>query len=71
MLWFRDSEMVEWTPNKIFPLVITIKTGQFNVSQTLFDDSSSCNIKYLELNTTKISFSFGCKMCFTKTIEAM
>lgn len=49
MLGLWDSKTVRGTSNKIFPLVIIDMVGQFNVSQILINDSSSCNIMYSEL----------------------
>lgn len=49
MLGLWDSKTVGGTSNKIFPLVIIDIVGQFNVSQILINDSSSCNIMYSKL----------------------
>lgn len=49
MLGFQDCEGIGGTPNEIFPLVIISMVIHFDVSQTLIEGESSCDIMYYEL----------------------
>lgn len=46
MLDLWDNEKIRVIPNEIFPMVITVIIGHFDVSRILIDGGSSCNIMY-------------------------
>lgn len=49
VLGFLDNEKVDGILNEIFPKVIIVSMSNSDMSKILINDTSSCNIMYVEL----------------------